>query len=179
MPQKKNPDMAELIRGRVGRCYADLVGTLTVLKALPLAYNRDLQEDKHYLFDGIDNTKACLNIMLLMLNEARWKTENMKKTLVGDFSNTTDLADDLVKKGLSFREAHEITGKVVNFCIEQNIALENITLNDLKKFHSLFDEHSLSILPHQSVMAARTSFGGTSPAAVKTQIESAKLKLLP
>lgn len=174
MPQKKNPDVAELIRGKVGRVNGALIGLLTTLKALPLAYNRDLQEDKFHLFTGLDTVKGCTRLMLVMLEEATWKTENMKKSLTGDFSNATDLADDLVKKGLPFREAHEVIGHVVQYCNKKQLALENITLPELKALHPLFNEESLKTLPHLAVMQARTSAGGTSPTAVKAQIAHAK-----
>jgi len=174
MPQKKNPDVAELIRGKVGRVNGALIGLLTTLKALPLAYNRDLQEDKFHLFTGLDTVKGCTRLMLVMLEEATWKTENMKKSLAGDFSNATDLADDLVKKGLPFREAHEVIGHVVQYCNKKQLALENISLPELKTLHPLFDDESLKTLPHLAVMQARTSAGGTSPTAVAVQIQNAK-----
>ncbi len=174
MPQKKNPDVAELIRGKVGRVNGALIGLLTTLKALPLAYNRDLQEDKFHVFTGLDTVKGCTRLMLVMLEEATWKPENMKKSLAGDFSNATDLADDLVKKGLPFREAHEVIGHVVQYCNKKQLALENITLPELKTLHTLFDEESLKTLPHLAVMQARTSAGGTSPKAVAVQIQHAK-----
>lgn len=174
MPQKKNPDVAELIRGRVGRVNGALIGALTMLKALPLAYNRDLQEDKFHLFTGLDTVKSCTRLMLVMLEEAKWKTENMAQALAGDFSNATDLADDLVKKGLPFREAHEVIGFVVQFCTKNKIALENISLAQLQSINSLFDQKSLDVLPHLTVMQARTSCGGTAPQAVAEQIKQAK-----
>ncbi|MCM2352932.1 MAG: argininosuccinate lyase [Pseudobdellovibrio sp.] len=177
MPQKKNPDVAELIRGKVGRVNGALIGILTTLKALPLAYNRDLQEDKFHLFTGLDTVKSCARLMLVMLEEATWNTANMKKSLAGDFSNATDLADDLVKKGLPFREAHEVIGRTVQYCIKNKIALEQISLNELKALHPLFDEASLAILPHLAVMQARHSQGGTSPKAVAVQLEQAKALL--
>lgn len=173
MPQKKNPDVAELIRAKVGRLYGSLMGALTLLKALPLSYNRDLQEDKHYLFEGLDTVRASTRLALIMLENTHWKIENMKKSLRGDLSNATDLADDLVKKGLPFRQAHEITGKIVNHCLKNKVILEEMTLNDLKVFSPLFDEQSLKVLPHLSVMKARTSEGGTAPDAVKVQIKKA------
>lgn len=174
MPQKKNPDVAELIRGKVGRVNGALIGVLTMLKALPLAYNRDLQEDKFHLFTGLDTVKGCSRLMLVMLEEATWNTKNMKKALAGDFSNATDLADDLVKKGLPFREAHEVIGRAVQYCMQNQLPLEQITLNELKALHPLFDEASLAILPHLAVMQARNSHGGTSPKAVAFQVEQAK-----
>ncbi len=175
MPQKKNPDVAELIRGKVGRLYGSLMGALTLLKGLPLSYNRDLQEDKYYLFEGLDTVRASVRLTLIMLENTKWKAENMQKSLRGDLSNATDLADDLVKKGLPFRQAHEVTGKVVNHCLKNNVILEDMTLNELKVFSPLFDEQSLKVLPHLSVMKARTSEGGTSLSAVQAQILKAKL----
>lgn len=173
MPQKKNPDVAELIRGKVGRLYGALMGSLTLLKGLPLSYNRDLQEDKYYLFEGIDTVRASVRLMLVMLKNSTWKADNMKKSLRGDFSNATDLADDLVKKGLPFRQAHEVIGKIVNHCIKNNLILEDMKLTDLQAFSDLFDETSMVILPHLAVMKARISEGGTGPTAVKKQIELA------
>ena len=174
MPQKKNPDVAELIRGKVGRVNGAFIGALTLLKALPLAYNRDLQEDKFHLFTGLDTVKSCSRLMLVMLEEANWKTDNMERALAGDFSNATDLADDLVKKGIPFREAHEVIGKVVHFCTTNKIYLENISLQQLQSIHSSFDQKSLDVLPHKTVMKARISAGGTAPAAVMKQIQQAK-----
>lgn len=174
MPQKKNPDVAELIRGKVGRLYGALIGSLTMLKGLPLSYNRDLQEDKYYLFEGIDTVRSSVRLMLIMLRATTWKPENMLKALRGDFSNATDLADDLVKKGMPFREAHEVIGKIVNHCIKNKLVLEDLPLKDLKSFSDLFDEESLKILPHLAVMKARISEGGTAPNAVLKQIEKTK-----
>ncbi|MBL7543874.1 MAG: argininosuccinate lyase [Bdellovibrionaceae bacterium] len=173
MPQKKNPDVAELIRGRVGLVYGDLMGALTMLKALPLSYNRDLQEDKTFLFRGIDTVKSSLRLMHLMLTKAQWKTQKMQNSLSGDFSNATDLADFLVTKGVSFRQSHEVVGKIVQYCIEKTIKMESISLAELKTFSPVFDESVLSLLPHQAVMNARTSRGGTAPSAVAQQIEIA------
>lgn len=178
MPQKKNPDMAELIRGKTGRAYGALIGALTMMKSLPLSYNRDLQEDKFYLFQGLDVISGSLPMMQMMLESAEFNKENMKKSLSGDFSNATDLADDLAKKGLPFREAHEVVGLIVRYCLEKKLALENITLAELRKFHTLFDESTLNIISHEAVLKARTSRGGTSPQSVLKQIEEAKKKLI-
>lgn len=177
MPQKKNPDVAELIRGRVGRVYGALMGSLTMMKALPLAYNRDQQEDKIHLFEGLETVKSCVKLMNLMLQKAHWKIERMKVALKRDFSNATDLADDLVEKGLSFREAHEVIGNMVQSCIREGIGLEDLTLQKLQGFHKLFDATSVAKVSHEAVMHARTSLGGTSPKAVATQLELAKKSL--
>lgn len=174
MPQKKNPDCAELIRGRVGRVYGQLMATLTMLKALPLAYNRDLQEDKVYLFEGLDTVRSSVEVMHLMLSTAEFKTDRMRSALAGDFSNATDLADYLVRKGLPFREAHEVIGKIVADCLTRKAAMENLTLPELQKFSAKFEADALSVLPHLAVMHARTSEGGTGPAAVTAQITKAK-----
>lgn len=177
MPQKKNPDVAELIRGRVGILYGNLIGALTMMKGLPLSYNRDQQEDKTFLFQGLDTTLSCVTLMNLMLTQAAWNPEKMAASLKGDFSNATDLADDLVKKGATFRQAHEVVGQVVNYCIQNKVILENISLPQLKEFSPLFNEESLKKLPHLAVMKARTSEGGTSPVALEVQIQKAKLFL--
>lgn len=177
MPQKKNPDVAELIRGKVGRLYGALMGALTTLKALPLSYNRDLQEDKTYLFEGLDTVRASVRLMLIMLENAQWNKEAMARSLRGDFSNATDLADDLVKKGLTFRQAHEVIGKLVAGCIAEKKALENLTLSELQKYSLLFDSVSLACIPHLTVMKARTSPGGTAPSRVMEQIQKAKALL--
>lgn len=171
MPQKKNPDVAELIRGRVGIVYGDLMGALTMLKGLPLSYNRDLQEDKTYLFRSLDTVKACVSAMSLMLSTADWKKEKMKQALSGDFSNATDLADYLVNKNLSFRQAHEVVGKVVQYCLQKKMKLEDITLAELKDMHPAFESDVIQKIQHEAVMWARTSLGGTSPQALEQQLE--------
>lgn len=177
MPQKKNPDVAELIRGRVGRVYGSLMASLTMLKALPLAYNRDLQEDKIHLFEGLDTWRSCLRLMRLMLQQTTWKTENMKSALKGDFSNATDLADDLVEKGVPFREAHDVVGQVVQYCLKEGKILESLTLPELQKFSSKFNSDTLRVLPHQAVMERRHSPGGTSPQALQAQIQAAQIRI--
>lgn len=176
MPQKKNPDVAELIRGRVGIVYGDLMGALTMMKGLPLSYNRDLQEDKTYLFRSLDTVKSCVDLMTEMLKTAYWNKEKMQSALVGDFSNATDLADYLVRQGMSFRQAHEVIGKVVQYCLQKKLNLENITLSELQDLHPQFSADVLPQIQHLQVMMARTSFGGTSPDSVKKQIQLA-LKL--
>lgn len=177
MPQKKNPDVAELIRGRVGRVYGGLMGSLTLLKALPLSYNRDLQEDKVHLFEGLDSVEACLRLMHRMLSDARFHPEKMAQHVEGDFSNATDLADDLVRKGLPFRQCHEIVGKLVRYCIQNQILLEKISLEELRKFSTLFDESVLPLIQPLAVMEARKSRGGTSSEAVRFQIARARMRI--
>lgn len=177
MPQKKNPDVAELIRGRVGRVYGALMGSLTMMKALPMAYNRDMQEDKVHLFSGLETVNSCVSLMTVMLKKAAWKPENMARSLRGDFSNATDLADDLALKGVSFRDAHEVVGKLVKWCVTNGRALEDLSASDLREHHKAFDEKSVAKLSHATVMRARTSEGGTSPASVRSQLEKARLAL--
>lgn len=174
MPQKKNPDAAELIRGRVGRVYGALVGALTMMKSLPLSYNRDMQEDKVHLFEGLDTWFSCLRLTDLMLSGASWKTERMRSSLQGDFSNATDLADDLARKGVSFREAHEIVGRIVCDCIQAKKALESLTLSEVRTYHLAFDEASIEKLRHENVLRARTTEGGTAPDRVLEQIHLAR-----
>ncbi len=174
MPQKKNPDVAELIRGRVGRSYGALIGALTMMKALPLTYNRDMQDDKVHLFQGLDNVMSCVRLTTIMLQNLKWRSDRMAQALSGDFSNATDLADDLVKKGISFREAHEIVGRIVKSCLANGQYLENLSQSELKLHHPLFDQRSVEVLKHVAVMSARVSEGGTAPAAVKEQLEKAR-----
>jgi argininosuccinate lyase len=177
MPQKKNPDVAELIRGRVGKVTGALVAALTMMKALPLSYNRDMQEDKEQLFTGLDTAHASVRLMKLMLESAVFNTKRMAAAVRGDFSNATDLADHLVVQGLPFRQAHEVVGRVVRLCIERGIAIEDLTLDDLHSMSPLFKASVLEEVQPLSVMQARNSEGGTSSAAVRAQIEAAKILL--
>lgn len=174
MPQKKNPDAAELIRGRTGRVYGALMGALTMMKALPMSYNRDMQEDKIHLFAGIETYLKSLRLMTLTLETADWKTEAMRLALSGDFSNATDLADELASKGVPFREAHEIVGRIVQHCILDGLSLEDLSPDQLRSFHPLFDEKTTQKIQHLSVMQARTSEGGTASDRVLAQIQSAR-----
>jgi argininosuccinate lyase len=177
MPQKKNPDVAELIRGRVGRVYGALMGALTMMKGLPLSYNRDMQEDKIHLFEGLKTTRECVRLMELMLAKVNWKTERMAASLKGDFSNATDVADDLVEKGMPFREAHEVVGRLVQWCIKNGRALEDLSVEELKAQNKLMDGVTKAKLAHVAVMNARKSAGGTAPEAVRQQIIQAKKAL--
>lgn len=174
MPQKKNPDVAELIRGRVGRLYGALVGALTMMKGLPLSYNRDMQEDKIHLFEGIETVRSCVQLMRVMLEKASFKPEAMAFALRADFSNATDIADDLVEKGMPFREAHEVVGELVQACIKKGCGLEDLSLDQLKSRHKLFDEKTLKKIAHTAVMQARKSAGGTAPEAVRVQLAKAR-----
>ncbi len=174
MPQKKNPDVAELIRGRVGKVVGDLTGMLVTMKSLPLAYNRDLQEDKSYLFDALDTVKDCLGMSCLMLSTAQFRANKMAESLHGDFSNATDLADYLARKGMPFRQAHSVVGHVVRWCIEQKLCLEDLSADQLRTFSELIGDDAPQYLQHLAVMRARTSEGGTAPSAVMEQINKAK-----
>ena len=140
MPQKKNPDAAELIRGKTGRVYGNLINILTIMKALPLAYNHDMQKDKEPLFDTISTLKKSLFLMSKMIETIQINKEKMRTSTKGDFSTATELADYLVKKGLFFREAHKLIGTIVIYCLENKKNLEDLTLSELKSFHKSFDK---------------------------------------
>ena len=174
MPQKKNPDAAELIRGKTGRVYGNLINLLTMTKALPLAYNHDLQEDKEPLFDTVSTLESSLFLMSKMIETMQINKEKMETSIKGDFSTATELADYLVKKGLTFREAHKLVGGVVIYCLENKKNLEDLTLSELKSFHKNFNEKALEILKPQSAVEAKDSFGGTSLKRVKESIQKAK-----
>ncbi|MEJ5253366.1 MAG: argininosuccinate lyase, partial [Armatimonadota bacterium] len=174
MPQKKNPDVAELIRGRVGRVVGDLTGALVMLKALPLSYNRDLQEDKGFLFDALDTVRDSVALMHLMLSRAQWRTERMKQAVSGDFSNATDLADYLVRKGVPFRQAHEVVGRVVQYCLKGGRTLESLQVDELRQFSDLFDADAVQAIQPETVLQVRRTRGGTSPDAVQEQIAHAR-----
>jgi len=170
MPQKKNPDMAELVRGKTGRVYGDLMNLLTTMKALPLAYNRDMQEDKQPMFDAVNTTRQCLFITSHMLVHTDFRADHLEEELRNDFTTATEVADYLVRKGLPFREAHEITGKIVSYCIDHRMYFGNLDLETLHTFSKSFDGDVFDyLLPHKSVEQKRSS-GSTSPQEVKKQI---------
>lgn len=170
MPQKKNPDMAELVRGKTGRVYGDLMALLTTLKGLPLAYNKDMQEDKESIFDAVDTVSACLNIFTGMIKGMNACPDNMKKAAQGGFINATDLADYLVKKGLPFRSAYKISGQIVARCIEKNTVLDELPLDEYKQFSDLFSEDLYDEISLENCVKKRISEGGTSVSSVETQI---------
>ena len=174
MPQKKNPDAAELIRGKTGRVYGNMINLFTVMKALPLAYNHDMQEDKEPLFDTVSTLETSLFLMSKMIETMQVNKEKMEEGTKGDFSTATELADYLVKKGLSFREAHKLVGNIVIYCLENKKILEDLTLSELNSFHKNFSEKTLEILKLQSAVEAKDSYGGTSLNRVKESIKSAK-----
>ena len=171
MPQKKNPDVAELVRGKTGRVYGDLMGMLTVLKGLPLAYNKDMQEDKEFVFYSSDTIKACLEIFAPMIAEMTVNADNMRKAASKGFINATDCADYLTRKGIPFRDAYKITGRLVNECVKTGQTLESLPLEKYKEFSSVFDNDIYDAVNLENCVARRTSYGGPSPDAVKKQIE--------
>ncbi len=174
MPQKKNPDMAELCRGKTGRVYGDLMALLTTLKGLPLAYNKDMQEDKEAVFDAVDTVKMCLKVFAPMLATMTAKPENMKKAAQGGFINATDLADYLVKKGLPFRSAYKISGQIVAQCIAEGKVLETLELAEYKKYSDLFEEDLYNDIDLLTCVEKRISEGGTSVSSVEAQIAYVK-----
>ncbi|MCC8131281.1 MAG: argininosuccinate lyase [Oscillospiraceae bacterium] len=177
MPQKKNPDMAELVRGKTGRVYGDLITILTVLKGLPLAYNKDMQEDKECLFDGIDTVKMCLDVFTGMVSTMKANRENMMMAAQKGFINATDLADYLVRKGLPFRSAYKISGRIVAKCIETGKVLETMPLEEYKEFSELFEEDLYQEIDLKTCVDKRISEGGTSLSSVEKQIQDAKERL--
>ena len=170
MPQKKNPDMAELVRGKTGRVYGDLMALLTTLKGLPLAYNKDMQEDKEAVFDAVDTVKQCLGVFAPMVKTMTVKAENMSKAAQEGFINATDLADYLVKKGLPFRSAYKISGRIVAACIEQGCVLEEMPLSQYKTFSDCFEEDLYDAISLRTCVEKRISEGGTSLSSVEKQI---------
>ncbi|MCQ2968935.1 MAG: argininosuccinate lyase [Clostridium sp.] len=170
MPQKKNPDVAELVRGKTGRVYGDLITLLTVMKGIPLAYNKDMQEDKEALFDGLDTTLLSIQTFTGMINTMKIKKYVMKKAASSGFTNATDVADYLVKKGEAFRNAHEIVGKIVLYCIDENKAIDNLSLDELKSFSNYFEEDVYKAIDIATCVEERSVMGGPSSSSVKIQI---------
>ena len=177
MPQKKNPDMAELCRGKTGRVYGDLMAILTTLKGLPLAYNKDMQEDKEGIFDAVDTVKMCLQVFAPMIASMTVRADNMKSAAQKGFINATDLADYLVKKGLPFRSTYKISGQIVAKCIAEGKVLENLPIEEYKKFSDLFEDDLYADIDIAACAEKRISVGGTSAKSVETQIEYVNNKL--
>ena len=171
MPQKKNPDMAELVRGKTGRVYGDLMAILTTLKGLPLAYNKDMQEDKEAIFDGVDTVKKCLAVFAPMIKTMKSLPDNMYKAASKGFINATDLADYLVKKGMPFRTAYKYVGEIVGYCIKNNTVLENLPIEEYKKFSEEFSEDLYNEISLETCINKRISAGGTGPCSVENQIK--------
>ncbi len=178
MPQKKNPDMAELVRGKTGRVYGDLLGLLTTLKGLPLAYNKDMQEDKEAVFDAADTVKMCLQVFAPMVATLTVLADNMKKAAQKGFINATDLADYLVKKGRPFRSAYKTAGQAVAKCIKENTVLEDMPLQNLKELDPIFEQDVYDYINLKTCVEKRISEGGTSPASFDNQIKYIKEKTI-
>ncbi|QDP39086.1 argininosuccinate lyase [Radiobacillus deserti] len=174
MPQKKNPDVAELVRGKTGRVYGNLFGLLTTLKGLPLAYNKDMQEDKEGMFDTVDTIKGALALFAPMIDTMQVKKENMYQAVRKDFSNATDLADYLVGKQLAFREAHAVVGQIVLYCIEQNKYLLDLSLDEYHQFSTLVEEDIFEKLAPEAVVNARNVQGGTAKNRVQEQLNQSE-----
>lgn len=174
MPQKKNPDVPELIRGKTGRVNGNLIGLLTVLKSLPLAYNKDMQEDKEGLIDTVNTLDGSLTLLAPMIDTMHVKAENMYSEVSQDYSNATDIADYLVTKGLPFRQAHEIIGKIVLYAIQQKKNLLDLTLSEYLSFSKLFEKDIFEVLTPEHVVASRNSTGGTAVGQVREQLQKAK-----
>ncbi len=174
MPQKKNSDMAELVRGKTGRVYGDLLALLTTLKGLPLAYNKDMQEDKEAMFDSLDSVKLCLEIFAPMLATVKLKKENMYKAALEGFINATDLADYLTKKGMPFRAAYKITGEIVAECIEKKTVLDALSLDCYRAHSDIFESDLYDEISLESCVAKRISYGGTGFASVERQISGVR-----
>lgn len=175
MPQKKNPDVPELIRGKAGRVFGHLQGMLVLMKGLPLAYNKDLQEDKEALFDSVKTVKGCLEAMTVLLSEGiKFRQERLEQAVNEDFSNATDVADYLAAKGVPFREAYNLVGKVVKTSLAREKLLKDLTLSEWKDLHPAFEEDIYDAIAPKQVVAARNSYGGTGFDQVRQAIERAK-----
>ncbi|MBR3644732.1 MAG: argininosuccinate lyase, partial [Parasporobacterium sp.] len=170
MPQKKNPDMAELVRGKTGRVYGDMIGLFTVLKGLPLAYNKDMQEDKEGIFDACETVRMCLDVFCGMIESMTARTDNMMKAAQKGFINATDLADYLVKKGDAFRNAYKISGRIVADCMEKGMVLETYPLEEYQKYSELFEADVYEAVDLRACAEKRISEGGTSVRSVEEQI---------
>ena len=174
MPQKKNPDIAELVRGKSGRCFGHLMALLTMMKGLPLAYNKDMQEDKEAIFDAFDTVRICLDTFTPMIKTMTVQKDNLRAAAAKGFINATDCADYLVVKGLPFRDAYKITGQLVAFCIDRNQTLETLFIQDYKSFSPLFSDDIYDAISLDRCVRERKVLGGPAPSAVLFQIEQAK-----
>ena len=174
MPQKKNPDVAELIRGKTGRVYGDLTALLTVMKGLPLAYNKDMQEDKENYFDARDTYLKCLHVFTEMLRTASFRTGNMEKSVSAGFANATDLADYLVKKGVPFRDAHAVSGRLVAHCLDKGCALDDLPLDEMRAFSPVFEQDVYEAISLKACVAARSLTGGPAPEKVLAAVENGR-----
>ncbi|MCR4661373.1 MAG: argininosuccinate lyase [Clostridia bacterium] len=177
MPQKKNPDIAELVRGKTGRTFGNLMSLLTIMKGLPLAYNKDMQEDKEAIFDSVDTIKKCIPLFGDMLKTTKFNIEKLKKSAEFGYINATDVADYLTKKGVPFRDAYKISGKLVAICIEKKITLNELELEEYKKMSNLFEKDIYNAIDLTNCVEKRTSIGGPSNSSVKVQIKKIKQEL--
>ncbi|MET0102968.1 MAG: argininosuccinate lyase [Sedimenticola sp.] len=177
MPQKKNPDVPELVRGKTGRVFGHLMGLLTLMKGQPLAYNKDNQEDKEPLFDTVDNLKGSLKVMADMIPAITCRKENMREATMKGFATATDLADYLVRKGIPFRDAHEVVGKAVALCVEKECDLSDLGLDELQAFSDAIGDDVFEVLTLEGSVAARNHIGGTAPEQVRAAIERARQRL--
>lgn len=171
MPQKKNPDIAELVRGKTGRVYGALVSILTTMKGLPLAYNKDMQEDKELTFDAIDTTKGCIALFNGMMATIKFRKDTMARSAMMGFTNATDAADYLVKKGVAFRDAHEIIGRLVLYCIEKNTSIDEVSLQELKEISSVFEEDVFGEISLETCVEKRLTHGAPGSLVMKPQVE--------
>ena len=174
MPQKKNPDVAELIRGKSGRLYGNLVALLTTMKGLPLSYNADMQEDKEPFFDSVDTLEAIAGVLPPLIRSLSFDTRRMREAAGADFSTATDLADYLVRKGLPFRQAHEVVGRIVRSAIDAGKRLDDLALDDLRRFSALFEKDALDAVSVEASLRARAVIGGTAPGSVKDALALAR-----
>jgi len=177
MPQKKNPDVAELIRGKTGRAYGHLMGLLTTMKGIPLAYNKDMQEDKEPIFDSVDTVKLCLDVFTKMILTMKVRKDNMRQGAKGGFTNATDLADYLVKKGIPFREAHEIVGKIVYHCVKENCAIDDLTMDYFKGCSELIEDDVYEAISMETCVNDRNLVGGPAKETVLAAIAIAEKEL--
>ena len=171
MPQKKNPDIAELVRGKTGRVYGALMSLLTTMKGIPLAYNKDMQEDKELTFDAIDTVKGCLALFTGMLDTMKFKKDIMEQSAMKGFTNATDAADYLVNKGVPFRDAHSIIGKLVLYCLEKEKSIDELSLQELQTISEKFEQDIYQAISLETCVKKRLTIGAPSPDAMKQVIE--------
>lgn len=171
MPQKKNPDIAELVRGKTGRVYAALMGLLTTMKGIPLAYNKDMQEDKELTFDAIDTVKGCVSLFKGMIDTMKFNDKRMADSAKQGFTNATDAADYLVKKGVAFREAHGIVGQLVLLCLDKGIALDDLPLEEYKKISPVFEEDVYEAISLETCVNKRLTLGAPGPEVMNKVIK--------
>lgn len=176
MPQKKNPDMNELLRGKTGRVYGDLMGMFTVMKGIPLAYDKDMQEDKECVFDAYDTVKACLGIFTALLGDMKINKETLRRSTDGGFTGATECADYLAERGVPFRDAHSIIGQLVVYCIKNGKTLQSLTIEEYKRFGD-FDETIFDVIEAENAVAKRVAVGGPSPSSVKAEIAALEQRL--